>query len=289
VNLHLYKTLWGHQGSLADAIAACANLGWAGIEGPPPSEPAGQRVFCARLLDAELGYIAEICTAGSYVPQRRATLTDHLDSLRHGAEAALECRAQFLTVIGGCDAWPASQSVEFFHGAMELARSFALDVSFETHRSRSLFHPWIARDILTRLPEMELTCDFSHWCVVCERLIDTEPDILALCAQRARHIHARVGYAQGPQTPHPAAPEYADALTAHEQWWWQIWESQRARGIVNCTMTPDFGPDGYLHTAPFTGVPVADLNQVNAWMGARLRDNFGQFAAAQVVEAVAGT
>ena len=41
-------------------------------------------------------------------------------------------------------------------------------------------------------------------------------------AGRAHHIHARVGCEQGPQVPHPAAPEYQEALTAHERWWTQI-------------------------------------------------------------------
>ena len=289
MNLHLYKTLWGHQGGLADAINACVTQEWAGIEGPAPAEPAKQREFSAMLDDAGLEFIAEICTAGGYVPRRLASLSDHLESLRRGAEAALECHAQFLTVIGGCDAWTTNQSVDFFLSAMASAQSLGLAVSFETHRSRSLFNPWITQDILTRLPAMELTCDFSHWCVVCERLVNTEPEILALCAQRARHVHARVGYAQGPQVPHPAAPEHAEALAAHEQWWRQIWESQRARGVTACTMTPEFGPDGYLHLAPFTGVPVAELDQINAWMGARLRHQFSAFAPARMVASVGET
>jgi hypothetical protein len=289
MNLHLYKTLWGHQGSLADAIRACVTQKWAGIEGPAPAEPAKQREFSAMLDDAGLEFIAEICTAGGYVPKRLASLSDHLKSLRCGAEAALECHARFLTVIGGCDAWTINQSVDFFQSAMSLSQSLGVAASFETHRSRSLFNPWITQAILMRLPAMELTCDFSHWCVVCERLVNSESEILALCAQRARHIHARVGYAQGPQVPHPAAPEHAEALAAHEQWWRQIWENQRARGMPACTMTPEFGPDGYLHTAPFTGVPVADLDQINAWMGARLRHQFSAFAAARMVEAVGGT
>jgi hypothetical protein len=39
-------------------------------------------------------------------------------------------------------------------------------------------------------------------------------------------------------------------------------------------MTPEFGPDGYLHCLPFTGVPVADLGQINNWMAQRQRCRF---------------
>ncbi|HEY1490438.1 MAG TPA: sugar phosphate isomerase/epimerase, partial [Verrucomicrobiae bacterium] len=130
------------------------------------------------------------------------------------------------------------------------------------------------------LPALKLTCDFSHWCVVCERLIDTEPDIIALCAERAHHVHARVGYDQGAQVPHPAAPEFREALEAHERWWTQIWRSQSERGALFSTMTPEFGPDGYLHCLPFTGAPVADLNQINGWMAGRQRRRFAEWRTA---------
>jgi hypothetical protein len=188
----------------------------------------------------------------------------------------MECHPQFLTVIGGCDAWSISQSVEFFTTACRIARDLRVTVSFETHRSRSFFNPWTTRDILEELPELKLTCDFSHWCVVCERLIDTEPEILKLCAARAHHVHARVGYDQGPQVPHPAAPLYGEAMAAHERWWTQIWESQIGRGFKETTMTPEFGPDGYLQSHPFSAVPIADLEEINTWMAQRQRRRFDE-------------
>jgi hypothetical protein len=39
-------------------------------------------------------------------------------------------------------------------------------------------------------------------------------------------------------------------------------------------MTPEFGPDGYLQAAPFTRVPVADLWEINRWIGRRQREHF---------------
>jgi hypothetical protein len=88
-----------------------------------------------------------------------------------------------------------------------------------------------------------------------------------------------VGYAQGPQVPNPAAPEYADALAAHQRWWTQIWDAQRARGELVTTMTPEFGPDGYLHCAPFTREPVAELWEINRWMADTQRAHFARWLA----------
>jgi hypothetical protein len=131
---------------------------------------------------------------------------------------------------------------------------------------------------LEALPELRLNCDFSHWCCVCEQLVmDALPELLSLCAERADHVHARVGYAQGPQVPHPGAPESATALAAHLRWWREIWKSRRARGESICTVTPEFGPDGYLHTLPFTNQPVADLWSLNTWIADHLRQKFSIF------------
>jgi sugar phosphate isomerase/epimerase len=284
MELRLFKTLWGHTRSLDEAIAAARADGLHGLEGHAPASREQRDIFRAKLAEAGLEYIAEICAAGSYVPERRASPAEHLESFRRQAEAALECAPRFLTVIAGCDAWPFARSAEFFAGAIEIARTLGVVASFETHRSRSMFNPWVTRDLLHELPALRLTCDFSHWCCVCERLIDTEPEVLALCAERAHHIHARVGYDQGPQVPHPAAPEYRAALEAHERWWRQIWRAQFARGETVSTMTPEFGPDGYLHEMPFSRTPVADLAEINAWMAARQQTRFREWREAAIRE-----
>ena len=268
------KRFGAASGTLDDAIDACGRGVFDGIEGQAPTGGPERRRFRDGISEAGLEFIAEICTAGSYVPNRQASVDEHVDSLRQAADAALECHPLFLTVIAGCDAWSVAQSVNFFGLAMAMVEERGITASFETHRSRSLFNPWVTAEILRQLPALKLTCDYSHWCVVCERLIDTEPEILTLCAARAHHVHARIGYDQGPQVPHPAAPEYAGALAAHEGWWDQIWQNQIARGFAVSTMTPEFGPDGYLHAMPFTGAPVADLNEVNLWMAERERKRF---------------
>jgi len=275
MELKIFKTLWGHQGSLDDAIADCLEHGFNGIEGQVAS--GTQCEFKDKLSGSNLNLIAEICTAGSYVPDRLAAPQVHLESLRRQVEPALESDPLFFTVIAGCDAWPVTKSVDFFGKAMDMANELGVIMSFETHRSRSFFNPWVTRDILAQLPDLKLTCDFSHWCVVCERLIDTEPEIISLCASRAHHVHARVGYDQGPQVPHPAAPEYQEALEAHERWWSQIWQAQSARGLEFSTMTPEFGPDGYLHCEPYTRKPCADLKEINYWMAKRERQQFSHW------------
>jgi hypothetical protein len=177
--------------------------------------------------------------------------------------------------MASSDAWSHEDALTFFSGVLNLEQTHGIAISCETHRGRYTHNPWLFGRILRALPELKITADFSHWCVVTERLIlDEEPALLELACAHAYHLQTRVGYSQGPQVPDPRAPEYADALAAHERWWDTLWQSQRTRGLTRSTLTPEFGPDGYLHCAPFTQEPVADLWDINQWIAHRQRDRF---------------
>lgn len=277
MELKLFKTLWGHDGPLDAAADQALEAGFAGLEGNADVPQARREELRVTLQTRRLEYIQEIVTAGDYVPRRQATVAEHVADVERQLRLGQALEPVWVSIIGGCDAWSVEQSVRFFGEAQEAAERMNIACSFETHRSRSLFNPWITLAILQRLPELQLTCDFSHWVVVLERQLDNDWEAVSEVARHAHHIHARVGYAQGPQVPHPAAPEYAGALASHQRYWEQIWLMQRTKGNSVTTMTPEFGPDGYLHTLPFTQQPVADLWEINAWMGKNERAHFQEW------------
>jgi sugar phosphate isomerase/epimerase len=277
MQLKIFKTMWGFQGSTESALAELLQAGMQGLEGPAPLTTTDRDNLAAQLQAHQLDYIAEITTAGSYVPERHASLQRHLDSLERKLQEAVLLKPLFVTCIAGCDAWSENKSAEFFSLAIDMAERYGTTISFETHRSRSLFNPWVTARIVEQLPELKLTVDFSHWCVVCERLMDTEIDIIRAIANQVHHIHARIGYEQGPQVPDPRAEEYNYALRAHQSWWEIIWKAQIDNGYSTTTMTPEFGPDGYLHEMPFSKQPVANLWELNSWMAEEERKHYKQF------------
>lgn len=282
MQLQLFKTMWGHSGALAEAAEQAVAAGFVGLEGNADRLPHDE--LSSALQSHGLAYIQEIVTAGNYVPRRHDTVEQHIADVARQLRLGQSLQPQQVTIIGGCDAWSLEQSVRFFGESQEIAARMGIVCSFETHRSRSLFNPWVTLSILERLPELRLTCDFSHWVVVLERQLDEDWDAVLEVAKHAQHIHARVGYDQGPQVPHPAAPEYAAALDAHQRYWEAIWTAQRAAGYAITTMTPEFGPDGYLHTLPFTQQAVADLWEVNSWMGRSERDHFQKWSSRAMQE-----
>ncbi len=278
MELALFKTLWGHDGTLDEAIGLCKDAGFQGIEAPAPLDKPTRMAFFESIETAGLQWIAEISTctpSGVFVPLPGLSVEDHLKSLEELTIISLEGKPQFINTMAGYDAWSTKEAIRFFEGIVRLQEKYGIVISAETHRGRSTYSPWLTREILVAVPELRITCDFSHWCVVSERLIlDEEHEILELTAKHAHHIQPRVGYNQGPQVPDPRAPEYAEALDAHERWWTHVWKSMVARGLIQFTMTPEFGPDGYLQAAPFTRTPVADLWELNRWIGLRQRERF---------------
>ena len=277
MELSLYRTRWGTSGSLADFASEAQSAGFTGIESPVPTSQHEQSELGSVQNDLGMPWIAEIITGGGYVPQRGLSLHDHVEDLRVKLRACASFEPVRVNCIGGLDAWAHPDVLRFLEAGMDMAKSLGLELCFETHRSRCLFNPWRCEQVVGELPEIRLTADLSHWCVVAERLMDTEMPTIRLIAPNVRHIHARVGYDQGPQVPHPAAPEYAEALASHQRCWEVFWEAQQAAGAISTTMTPEFGPDGYLHQLPFTQAPVADLWEINRWMAGEERRHFVQW------------
>tara|TARA_B110000503_G_scaffold42367_1_gene69433 strand:- start:31610 stop:32482 length:873 start_codon:yes stop_codon:yes gene_type:complete len=279
MQLHNFKTLWGHTGSIEEAAVLAKAVNFSGLEAPAiHHNPGHLQALGKALKDFDLEWVQEICTAGSYVPRRHASVSEHLADLEAQILIGKPLQPRFVNVMGGCDAWPISTSVDFFKAAMEIADKHGVLCSFETHRGRSFYCPWNTVAVLEQIPEIKITCDFSHWVVVCERLMDSEWDVIELAAQHAHHVHSRVGYAQGPQVPHPGAPEHTEALASHQRCWEAIWNAQMSRGYQETTMTPEFGPDGYLHHLPFTNTPVADLWDINRWIGATEQNHFEEWS-----------
>lgn len=278
--LQLFKTLWGHEGSFELACQQAVAAGFAGIEGPAPEDPREQQAWRDLLDHYRLDYIAEITTGGSYVPDRSASLQQHLDTLDSKLQHSLALNPLFVTCLGGCDAWDKSESLQFFEAALLRASAVDTVISFETHRGRSFFNPWLTEAVCREMPGLKLTCDFSHWCVVCERLFDETLESLAHVFAQAFHIHARVGHAQGPQVSDPASAMYAEELQQHERWWQKIWHKKILAG-ESITMTPEFGPDGYQMVNPASGKAVGDLWQMNCWMAKRQQQQYEIFRGEQ--------
>lgn len=278
MELKMYRTLWGITEPSLSFLSSLPSYGYCGVEGRIPATQDERVIFKRHLSEADLEYIGIIFTGKGVIPDQSLTPEQHLDHLEDQLNHAKFLGAKFVNVLAGNDRWPLATQVAFFKKAHQLSQDMGLICSFETHRGTSLYSPWVTLEILRSVPDMKFTMDISHWFLVCERLLDQKEDDLDEFFQRVFHIQARVGYDQGAQVPHPAAPEYKKFLSFHQLLWEKVWRYQMQKQRAYTTMTTEFGPDGYLHHLPFTDVPVADLNQLNLWMAEEEHKHFQSFS-----------
>ena len=259
MKLKTFRHLWGYELRWDQTFPAIKDRGYVGIEAvlPNPDEEA-------RLIDLltqhRLEFIATVHTHG-------VNVADHLLILRQHAERAKRLGARFVAAQAGSDAFDASEVSKFYTGALKIEADIGIVIAHETHRARPLFHPWSTGCILEEFPALKIVCDFSHWVCVCERLLEDASAIIEKVAEQAHHIHARVGYAQGPQVPDPRENIYRNEVVAHERWWDVIWDSQEQRGLHESTICPEFGPSPYL--SPHTHEPAKFLESVVEWQRER--------------------
>jgi hypothetical protein len=169
---------------------------------------------------------------------------------------------------------PYDDQLNFFENAIRVEKQIGVPIGHETHRGRATYTPWSTVQLLKDLPDLHITADFSHWCNVCESMLEDQKENLAIAIQHVIHIHGRVGFEHGPQVPDFRAPEYEYTLKQHEQWWDEICVYHQSTGSPYLTFTPEFGPPGYMHTQPFTNQPVVDLWEICLAMTNRFRKRF---------------
>jgi len=272
LKLSLVRHIWGVDLSngLAPYIDHWRRIGYDTIEASLQRVPDAD-LFLKTLKKERLGWIAQVFS-NMFVPG--GTVEQHLSSLKSQIDECLNAEPLFFNCHSGSDTWSVAEAEEFFGAALEMERKIGITLSHETHRSRYFANPWTTHEILSRLQELKITCDLSHWVCVAERLLQDCENIIDLCATRCHHVHARVGHEEGPQVADPRAPEWKAHLETHEGWWKKIWNAQEARGCAISTLTPEFGPPPYLPTIPWTNQPVADLNAICDWMAERERVQF---------------
>jgi sugar phosphate isomerase/epimerase len=201
----------------------------------------------------------------------------HIESFDRIADVALDAGSLLVNVHAGRDIFSFADNVRLLERIVTRSRESGVPFTVETHRSRPTYSAIETRRYLEALPELRLTADFSHWMVVHESDLSDQEDNVRIAIERSDHIHARVGYAEGPQVPDPRADEWRPQVDRHVDLWTKIFDARHGEASPLLTITPEFGPPDYMHTAPYSRAPVADAWEVNVWMLSHLRSVVAQW------------
>lgn len=222
---------------------------------------------------AEIRTIHE--TAGlrivSHISTEGGTPEEHRKSLESRYLRGIELEPLLINCHTGRDHFSHEDSLRIFEAGEELVAKHGVPLYHETHRGRALFSAPATLALLAVLPSLQLTADLSHWTCVHESDLSDQPVALAAAMAATGHLHARVGFDEGPQVSDPRNPVHAPWLALFTSWWKQILQLRRDEGREWFTVTPEFGPSPYMPLRGKFPDPVGDAWEVNHWMLSFLR------------------
>ncbi len=220
-----------------------------------------------RELEAEYGLlppIIDIITEG-------ASPEEHRGSFDRALAEALKYDPRLVNSHTGRDIFPFAENVDLFRHAIQRSKEVGVPVVHETHRFRPTYSAPETRRYLEELPELMLNADLSHWMVVHESDLTDQSETVDLALERSRHIHARVGFEEGPQVNDPRGSEWAGHVARHIELWQRVVDACCRAGVERLSITPEFGPPPYAPTTPGTNEAVSDVWAINVFMKDLLR------------------
>ena len=224
-----------------------------------------------KLNSFELELIAQ-----QYLPPLKETFSEYMERLSAYMLHLISFDPLLINSHTGKDYFTFEENCQVLDYINSLSKKHKVDIIHETHRGRFLFSTFTARDYFTKYPDLRITADFSHWCCVSESLLEDQQDIVKEAISRTDHIHARVGFENGPQVNHPMAPENNKALKAHLHWWKDI-AIDKMKKKKDLSITTEFGPYPYMQHLPFVNQPIADQWEINLAMKKKFRRRVSVF------------
>lgn len=270
MQINFHKSFWEAQCTNEQELNALLNTvkqeGYQGTELFLPFYEIGLESTLSAHREAGLDIITGIATDG-------VNVAAHLDSLERQVEQAMAFNPVLINSHTGRDIFSLEDNLMLFERAMRLEEQYGIRITHETHRLRPTFSTLGTEAILKALPKLKLNLDISHWMVVHESdLSDQQARVDALLT-KVHHVHARVGYEEGPQVTDPQHPRWADHLANHTRLWQQVVDQAHQRGQETLTITPEFGPFPYAHVSPVTDDTITDIWAANGFMKQHLEQH----------------
>ncbi len=269
---------WGQEGlELPAFLEKAGAAGYDGVELSLPDDEREQGRALDALARAGMPWVGQHWqTADRDFAAHRAAYLRRLRALAAG-------RPLLVNAHTGRDHFAFQQNRELLEAARALGEEAGVPVVHETHRGRFSFAAHVTLEYLRALPWLRLALDLSHWVNVAESWLEDQPEAVALAVERSDHLHARVGFPEGPQVPDPRAPEAREALEAHLAVWDRVVDARRRAGAARLCVTPEFGPRPYMPHLPYADTPVADQWDINLHMKELLRRRYALSSRAPAV------
>jgi sugar phosphate isomerase/epimerase len=252
---------WGHQHlPIEEFFQKVKEAGYDGVDTWLPEEPVERKRFITLLDHYQLSIVSHQHQA------KGDTIAEFCRSLEGYLNLCMECNPLLINSHSGRDYFSLDDQLRVVDTVEEFSIRHKITVAHETHRGRIGFSPYNADELFKRRPDMKITADFSHWTCVTESYLENSSAIVDEAIKRTKHVHARVGYTQGPQIPDPRLSAWQEPVGFFLAIWKRIIEYQKFTGADFFTMTPEFGPPPYMWTRTEDNLPVASQWEINVFI-----------------------
>jgi sugar phosphate isomerase/epimerase len=269
VRLLFFCTRWGQEHvPWNDFCKKVKDAGYDGVETSLPLDHKETAVILNELDKFNLKLIGvqwDTATAG---------FNEHVQAYALRLRSAAAANPIFITSHTGKDFFSFEQNEQLLNLAQKISEETGVKIVHETHRGKFSFAAHITNAYLLKIPWLQLTLDISHWFAVAESYLTDQAAAVDLALLHTAHIHARIGYANGPQVNDPRSLEWAGVLNTHLALWDRVIDIQKNRGAKQFTFTTEFGPFPYMQLQPFTGTPIADQWEINEYMLNMLKNRY---------------
>ena len=259
---------WGQANTTWEVfLYSVKSSGYDGIEASVPYDEKEKAEMFNRLAKYDLKLIGQHWE------------TVEPDFVRHCKEFELRLLHQadakpiFINSQTGKDYYSFEQNKKLISIANNVENKTGITILHETHRGKFSFAAHITKQYFEKLPDLRITLDISHWCNTAESLLQDQKEAVNLAIVRTDHIHARIGFAEGPQITDPRDPAWSDEMEFHLNCWDKIADIKKKKKLP-LTITPEFGPSPYMMSLPFTQQAVADQWEINKYMMQLLKERY---------------
>ena len=260
---------WGSEHlTLEDFFAKAKEAGYDGVDTWVPEELSNRKKFIFLLNKYQLSIVSHQYQA------KGNTMVEFCKSLEYYLSLSLECNPLLINSHSGRDYFSLDDQLKVIDTVEEFSIKHDIVVAHETHRGHIGYSPYNAWELFNQRPAMKITADFSHWTCVTESWLENSAALMEEAIRRTKHIHARVGYTQGPQIPDPRLAAWQEPVNFFMALWKRIIEYQQSLNSDTLTITTEFGPPPYMWTDAKDNLPVTNQWEVNCFMKDLLRKTF---------------
>ena len=253
------------------AIASC----YEGVEIHFPSDTYFSQQFIQQIENCKQKNDAFIFIAQQLTARENESVDSFIRKMEMKLLELCALQPTFINSHTGKDYFSFDDNCRIIEATLNISSKTGVRILHETHRGRFSFHAATLIPYLKKFPEIELVGDFSHFCTVSESMLQDQEENIRQIIPHVSHIHARIGWEQGPQVNDPSAEEWETHFTIFSAWWKKIVQLKAQKGWKYFTITPEFGPAPYMPAEPFTKRPLSQQWDNNIYMMNQLKKIFG--------------